>query len=998
MFTVRDAALLRMTTRRLTDDGPWPDLDGDHVAQWQAWIVAVWTDTAFARAVETASPALARRVATIRAGIEQRPRVVRSTVRSVLRYRLRATGRATPFGLFAGVAPTTFGPATTVRIGDDHQATPRVDAVWLADLITTLQRCPDVAERVPLMLNTAAFQRDDRLIIGMRQDPCAGHGDPAEVSIRYTRAVEILCHAARTPIARHRLAEELRTAFPDTPAATISLLLDQLVEQRVLISALRPAMTVTDPLAHVRATVTAADAIPATAHLLTALRAADSHTGGPVRSQDLRIDADVVLPHTVATEAARAAGVMARLTPRPLGSPTWIDYHHRFLERYGVGAAIPLLDVVNPDAGLGFPAGYRGSLLPIPMTSTKDRDTALLRLAHTAALERTIEVVLDDATLTTLHGDNAAQALWPPHVELALRIHAASTDALDRGEFTLVVTGGFRAAGTTSGRFLDLLAPADRDRMTAAYTDLPTATDGALRVQVSCPPLYIDTENVARSPQVLPDLLSISEHRADTDRVLTPEDLLVVGDAHRFRLWSRSLHRVVEPVVLNAVEFTNAAHPLLRFVCELPTARTAVWGAFAWGIAADLPFLPRLTSRRTILSLARWTLTTGDLAPLGTSETHWTTSLTTWRTRMMTPTLVTLGGHDQRIRLDLDQPAHRHLLRAHLDRHGHATLHETPDGDALGWLGGHTHEIIVPLARTTTATRPPPQTHTTPIVHATDDEHLPGTGGWVYCKLYGHPARHTTLLTRHLPQLLSTLDIVQWWFLPYHDPDHHLRLRFRLADPADPAAFGTVAHHIATWATTLRRRRLITTYQLDTYRPETGRFGHGPAMTAAETVFAADSAATLAYRAHLAGPDAVDPRALTAAGLLDLAAAFTGTPAEGNHWLITHLTTEPLASPGRAVHDQALHLARPHDQHATVRALRGGEHITAAWARRRTALTAYRTTLAQTTAPDPDTVLASLLHLHCARAFGLDPTLERAAHRLARAAALNQSTHPRRLT
>nr|WP_255361064.1 thiopeptide-type bacteriocin biosynthesis protein [Kutzneria sp. 744] len=263
----------------------------------------------------------------------------------------------------------------------------------------------------------------------------------------------------------------------------------------------------------------------------------------------------------------------------------------------------------------------------------------------------------------------------------------------------------------------------------------------------------------------------------------------------------------------------------------------------------------------------------------------------------------------------------------------------------------------------------------------------------MFCKLYGHPDRHTALLTTHLPELLSTLDKpVRWWFLPYRDPDNHLRLRIQLATPD---CFGTVAVHLGAWVARLRQHGLIATMQLDTYLPETGRFGHGTVMAAAEEVFAADSAAALAQRAHLAaGPDAADVWALTAASLVDLAAAFSGDYTTGNAWLIDHITTGPVPAPDRAVYDQALHLADPRDDLATVRGLASGEQIAAAWAARRTALAAYRAALARAGTPAPDSVLASLLHLHSVRTSGIAPEIERISHRLARAAALSQ-THPK---
>lgn len=995
LFTVIDAVMLRLAIRPSNVDD-WPDLTEGHVPQWRDWLTRTWADEVFAHAVQAASPDLARRVTAVCAGHEQRPRQVRGAVLSVLRYRLRASSRATPFGLFAGVTPAAFGPTTAVRIGHDHRATARVDAVWLAGVVTELEHCAELAARLPVVVNNAATVRDGRLVIDLRQDPTpvAARTHPAEVSIRYTAAIDPIVHAARTPIRLRELADRLAAAFPGTAEPVITAMLGQLVEQRVLISSLRPPMTVTDPLAHVRTVLANARVthIPAAADPLTRLH--ERARAGHASTVDLRADAEVILPRAVAAEVAQAAGVLARLTPHPFGRPVWLDYHARFLERYGIGAAVPLLELVNPDIGLGFPAGYRGSLLERPAPTVSKRDAALLGLAQTAALNRRVEVALDDAAITQLEADNLGRAQWPPHTELAVRVHAPSRAALDRGEYELVVAGVFRAAGTATGRFLDLLDAAEQDRMARAYAGLPAVNDGALRVQVSCPPLYTETENVARSRQVLPDLLSIGEYRPGTDAVLTPEDLLVVGDAHRFYLWSRSRARPVEPEVFSAVEFTNFAHPLLRFVCELAGARTAMCGPFSWGTAGQLPFLPRLTYRRTVLSPARWALAGTDLPAKDASWSVWTAAVSGWRERMMVPAAVYLGGNDQRIRLDLDEPAHLHLLRAQLDRHGHATVHEAPAADALGWLDGHAHEIIVPLATTQAPTWPPIPARTTPITATTaQDTHLPGAGEWLFCKLYGHPDRHTALLATHLPELLSTMDDpVQWWFLPYRDPDNHLRLRIRLNAPE---FFGPVAARLGAWVADLRRLGLIATMQLDTYRPETGRFGHGPAMTAAEAVFAADSTAALAQRAHLTGRHAADVQALTAASLFDLAAAFTGDHKTGAAWLIEHVATDPVPAPDRAVYDQALHLADPRNDAATVRELPGGEHIAAAWDLRRSKLVSYRDTLTLSSGPAPDTVLASLLHLHCIRTSGIAPDVERICHRLARAAALSQTIHPK---
>jgi len=66
-----------------------------------------------------------------------------------------------------------------------------------------------------------------------------------------------------------------------------------------------------------------------------------------------------------------------------------------------------------------------------------------------------------------------------------------------------------------------------------------------------------------------------------------------------------------------------------------------------------------------------------------------------------------------------------------------------------------------------------------------------------------------------------------------------------------------------------------------------------------------------------------------------------------------------------------------------------GDRLAEAWRVRRAAATAYADLLRTIAGfPTPQTVLVSLLHLHCVRAAGLDPVAEARAHQVARAVAL----------
>jgi thiopeptide-type bacteriocin biosynthesis protein len=83
-----------------------------------------------------------------------------------------------------------------------------------------------------------------------------------------------------------------------------------------------------------------------------------------------------------------------------------------------------------------------------------------------------------------------------------------------------------------------------------------------------------------------------------------------------------------------------------------------------------------------------------------------------------------------------------------------------------------------------------------------------------------------------------------------------------------------------------------------------------------------------------------------------------------------------------------MRLADPSGDWAALRALPGGQQLAQAWSRRRSALTTYRAQLSRIDGPNPDPILASLLHLHHARVVGMARDSERICLRLARAAAL----------
>ena len=190
MYRYVDAALIRAAAGHPDTPVTWPDLvsTASGPTSWRAWLQEVWRIGDFADAVLAASPDLASRVELICTGHHLPEATVRRVVLAVLRYLLRARTRATPFGLFAGVAAVHVGPAPMLRLGPEHRPTARADAAQSTSLIDRFEQHPALRPHLMLLTSILAVERDDQVVIDHRPSGKPGAG-PEYVHIRMTEPV-----------------------------------------------------------------------------------------------------------------------------------------------------------------------------------------------------------------------------------------------------------------------------------------------------------------------------------------------------------------------------------------------------------------------------------------------------------------------------------------------------------------------------------------------------------------------------------------------------------------------------------------------------------------------------------------------------------------------------------------------------------------------------------------------------------------------------------------
>ncbi|MFG1928540.1 lantibiotic dehydratase [Cryptosporangium sp. NPDC048952] len=836
MIPAPGAALIRIAAYPTNLALPaWPDLTSEQPDPWKTWLTEVWALRDFAPAVTTASPELAEQIArAVKAEPVPTDRL-RRLVEAAVRFLLRWTTRATPFGTFAGVAPVQFGPHAAVRVGDDHRAIARPDGQFIAERAASAEQDLARLRSAVVVTNSLGFQRGRKWVL-----PCARQdGDRRwDVEVGLTAQVQTALQVARCPVGFTELTAKIA---PSTAQAAAERLLAGLVELGALLSDIRPALTITDPAAHLER------------HGVSAK--ADSHV-----AVDLRADVAVTLPPAVLHEASRAASVLTAVSPQLTG---WAEYHHAYIERWGPGAAVPIQNVLNV---LDFPAGYRGSTRRAP-TSFTDRDRLLGELAQQSALDGGTEVLLDDDLINQLRGDDNRKPI--PHTELRFSLAAETVQDLDRGQFTLTVLSGARHAGVSAARFLHLLTPAELVAFRQVYGNLPTALPGADTVQISGPPLDARLASVARVPKLLP-VLPLGEFHSAPPCSL--DDLAVTGDGERLWLVSTATGRPIEPLLFNSVLLPTLQQPVVRFLTEIWTAWSAPCTRFDWGHASNLPFLPRVRRGRAILHPARWLIDRTALPARTAAWSDWRDAWQRLRHQRQLPQQVQVGADDVQLQLDLDNNTNLAMLRDLANRHARTVITEGP-GPA-GWIDDRPAELVLTLTRAKLDVQPPRPARTARTV-----QHLPGQSRWIEARIYGRVDDILTDLADYLP--------TGWWFVRYPDPEPHLRLRIPLPHPGE---FAATTHELALWIQQLHDDAIAYDYSLHPYRPET-RHDTGEVLAAAEAVFAADSRACLH---RMTG----DRQAATAASMIAICSAFTG---DGLNWLSAHVPrrTGPRLDPAQ---------------------------------------------------------------------------------------------------
>ena len=828
-------------------------------------------------ALAIASPDLLDRLDRVRAGTSGAARAVGA----LLRYRIRMSTRPTPFGLFAGVGIAELGERTELWLGDGPLRTRmRPDMGWLLAFVAQLEERLEVRRELRVMTNPTAWLHGGRVLLAERA-AVDGGGATGSVDVRATGVVRRALELARRPIAWRELAAELATASA-TSEEKVDGLLTGLWRETFLFTELRPPLTHPSPARYVEQClegIGAARAEHATlAALLEAMEAWDASDLGerPAAQRALSARAaravptldgtpaqvDAALPldggrigRRVADAAAGAVELMLRLGPA--SATGGLDgYRRAFSSRYGADREVALLELLDAERGLGAPATFGGPRDPAEAAAAARRHARLRQIAVDALRDRRLAVRLDEETVAQLAAAGPPPERAPISVDVSIFVLAASAAELDRGDIRLLIGPnlGAQAAGRNLGRFADLLDPIGTQALDVIADATRERQPDRLHAELVYLPRRPRAANVAVRPGVHEHEVIVSTMPGVEPHHAIPLSELLVG-LRGTRFYVRWPHAPGD-LAVHAGHMLNprGAPEACRFLEEVARDERAPLSGFAWGPAAELPFLPRVEVGSVVLSPARWRIDAlardERLAP---DAECFDDLLAGWRSDWMVPRRVYLAAGDNRLLLDLASPAQAGQLRDELRRmrgDDVVVLQEPLPGPEHAWLEGpdgrYLPELIVSLIqrdRPASAAPNPPAARTASAHVRRDDRlRIPGSD-WLFAKLYGPVGGQDELLAgpvRTFAEFATASGLAeQWFFVRYADPEPHLRLRFA-GDPDD--LLGGVLPRLCSWAQELFADGLCERVAFDTYEREIERYGGLAGMAAAERIFAIDSA------------------------------------------------------------------------------------------------------------------------------------------------------------
>lgn len=963
----------------------------------------------------------------------------KQAVISFVKYLIRMSTRATPFGILAGVTAGNFGDKTQLQLEEliHHQKRTRPDMEWLMGVINSIEKRIEIVEQVQVMTNSAVLRSGNRLEIPYisqygqeREDQ--GYKGMESISIRATAVVLYTLEQGKQGTIFQELVRKVQREYPGTAFEKIKNFVWQLFQSQFLISELRPTLMLNEifsPLEYIMDKLENLQGVEAEKAKLKKIhglireydqqkfgqgteafqRTINEMNGLAQCKNPLQIDLGLttksnVLSKKIGQDLAEAAECLWRLSSPETSTPALGVYRNAFIEKYGVYREIPVLELLDNDRGLGAPPTYQfpPSLREMrngkEMLPTTKLERFFLEQVPRAIKNKEAEIEITSAAITELEPIPANHLQAPVSLELYCSIIATSEQAIDDGEYEIVLgpNTGSTGAGKTFGRFIDILPPeCQREYYRTNELEKKNLGEEVVTAELVYMPHTGRSANVVISQNMRDYEIAIATNSSKGEQgTLAVSDLLIGVANQHFYIKSRSLGKPVIVTTGHMLNLLNAPN-VYRFLLEASQDKVRNWSPLQLGKVMEFPYIPRIRFKKVILSPAiwklNWQLLTKEKGAITMKE--FPQVIDRWRAEWQVPQFVFLTEFDNRILLDLEHPLHVEILFEELNRQvddRKLTLLEMPGKFTPNWLndkqGGYLGEIVVPLIRSQQADKSTQSRLMARQEPVLEDVRIKYPGSdWLYVKLYGNSSREEEFIAFALRDFCRKVVNEQqlakeWFFIRYADPQPHFRLRF--LGQAE-MLMTRVLPALHQWWQQLTQEGLLSRAVIDTYEREVERYGGPELISEMESLFYADSVVTsdLLFLKR-AGDLDLEIEVIAVVSIIHLLTSMGWDLDRQMEWFDQHIIAKEYLEDFHKHRKLYMHLGDADHNWQNLRNHRHGEYIyNSLMQRGRKAKTvADRMKIIdqqQALLNSQSDMIGSLIHMHCNRLFGIDREKEK---------------------
>ncbi len=794
------------------------------------------------------------------------PDKVSKMSRAIFKYLNRASGRCTPFGLFAN--------CTVGRVTADMEMLEipreglmkhlRLDMDFLCDLANRMKAVPELRRHLVYYPNSAIYNLKGNTKYIEYKYGGQGNRSFHLSRIKPNTVMREILRLAANGLEYGSICDGIIQLY-DFERQDVEGYLDTLIGNNVLYSNIEPNVTgeaFFDRLYRVVEKIGGIE--PAVAPLLEKLNAVtvcirDIRSGeggvetykelfeilkklshdGIVESRLFQMDTSKSSPSLAIgkTDVDQMIGVIETMAAlhQQEENPNLKKFRKAFVEKYEE-QTVPLMELFDNETGLGYKNAR--SLSDHFDTTQQRRTTAQEYLAFKKYMEFVRsgagEIVLTEGDLRQYEGGHSR---LPDAFSVMLNVlETEGRTMFSVNSVSLSTTnllGRFcHADGVLNNHVRELVRREETDtHVLAEIAHLPQSRIGNILSR----PVLTDYEIEFLSLSTLP-----------ADKKIRLEDLYVKVDRGEVVLYSRKLKKRVIPKLSSAHNYASGSLDIYHFLCDLQYQHTGYIQLWNWGaLLQQEPFLPRVSFRNCVLSPAQWK---ADLLPLREAMTArkitFREAMQEWRLKNGMPDQVLLKRNDNYIVLDLSTEFCMEVLQKETKDERIVYLTEfifqgganSPVKDTSG--GRYANEIIIPVNRVT-----PLRT-----VNAINPRWMQQVKSkrefflgdeWLYIKVYGKTKNFNSILLQLISAIQRMMEegsITSWFFIRYSDPFPHLRIRFRVKKPV-----GGIVEEVHKQLKKLIAQRIVTDIISNTYVRELERYGD-QGMEASEDMFCQSSA------------------------------------------------------------------------------------------------------------------------------------------------------------